>query len=93
MIMEDIVLVGFGGHACATDYTSRMIRYGRITRDEGIKLVKEHDSKLDPLCVRDFCEFTGYTESEFWKIVNSLYTRDIFEKNEIGQWVLRKQLH
>jgi len=68
------------GHASATDYSSRMVRFGLITRDEAIHLVKEHDHELDPLCVRDFCDFAGYSEAEFWKIVNGLYNKELFEK-------------
>ena len=45
--------------------------------------------KLDPLCVRDFCDFCGYTESEFWKIMDKFYNRDLFEKNDCGEWVLK----
>ena len=77
------------GHASATDYASRMVRYGLISREDAVKLVKDHDGKLDPLCVRDFCEFCGYTETEFWKIIDSLYNRDIFEKDEYNNWVLK----
>ena len=51
--------------------------------------MKEHDSKLDPLCVRDFCEFCGYSESEFWAIVDKFYNKEIFEKNALGEWVLK----
>lgn len=69
------------GHASATDYAARMVRYGMITRDEAFKLVKEHDHALDPLYVRDFCEFLGYTEKEFWDIVDKQYNRDLFEKD------------
>lgn len=77
------------GHASATDYAARMVRYGLITREEAKLLVKEHDHKLDPLSVRDFCEFCGYRESEFWSIVDKLYNRDLFERNENGVWVLK----
>lgn len=77
------------GHASATDYAARMIRYGLITRDEAIQLVKEHDHALDPRTVRDFCDFCGYSESEFWKIIDSLYNRELFEKDEIDRWVLK----
>ena len=77
------------GHASATDYASRMIRYGLITREKAKQLVKEHDGMLDPLCVRDFCDFCGYTETEFWNIIESLYNKDIFEKNEYGNWALK----
>ena len=41
------------------------------------------------LCVRDFCDFCGYTESEFWKIMDKFYNRDLFEKNDCGEWVLK----
>lgn len=81
------------GHATATDYASRFVRYGMLTRDKAIELVKEHDSALDPMAVRDFCEFCGYTESEFWKIVDKLYDQDIFEKTSDGnRWVLKDPL-
>lgn len=77
------------GHASATDYAARMVRYGMITRDEAFELVKEHDHALDPLCVRDFCEFLGYTEKEFWDIIDKQYNRDLFEKDTNGRWKLK----
>ena len=77
------------GHAAATDYSARYIRYGLMSREEGIELIRQHDGSLDPLCVRDFCAFCGYTETEFWKIMDRHYNRDIFRKNQYGQWVLR----
>ena len=77
------------GHAAATDYTARYIRYGMMTREEAIPIIKERDGKLDPLCVRDFCEFCGYTETEFWAILDKFYNRDLFEKNEYGEWQLK----
>lgn len=77
------------GHASATDYCARMVRYGLISREEAIELVKERDHKLDPLCVRDFCEFCGYTETEFYNIVDGLYNEELFEKNEMGAWILK----
>lgn len=70
------------GHASATDYAARMIRYGMLTRDEAFKLVQERDHALDPRSVREFCEFAGYTERDFWKVLNSHYNKDIFEYNK-----------
>ncbi len=77
------------GHAAATDYTSRTIRYGMMTREEAIPLINKRDGNLDPLCVRDFCEFCGYTETEFYSIVDGFYNTDIFEKDARGKWVLK----
>lgn len=70
------------GHASATDYAARMIRYGMLTRDEAFKLVQERDHALDPRSVREFCEFAGYAERDFWKVLNSHYNKDIFEYNK-----------
>ncbi len=78
------------GHASATDYASRFIRYGILTRDEAIELVKKHDHNLDPLAVRDFIEFAGYSEKEFWEIVDGFYGPEIFDKDDFGAWKLRE---
>ncbi len=77
------------GHATATDYSARLIRYGLLTRDEAIELVKKHDHDLDPKCVDDFCQFLGYSAKEFWEIVDKHYNREIFKKNEFNEWVLK----
>lgn len=78
------------GHATATDYAARMVRYGMITREEAFELVKKHDHALDPLSVSDFCNFLGYTEKEFWAIIDKLYNKEIFEKSKTGSWVIIK---
>ncbi|HIW54800.1 MAG TPA: N-acetyl sugar amidotransferase, partial [Candidatus Ruthenibacterium merdigallinarum] len=77
------------GHAAATDYTARYIRYGMMTREEALPIIKQRDGALDPLCVRDFCEFCGYSETEFWAIMDKFYNRDLFEKDAHGRWVLK----
>ena len=79
-----------GDLQAATDYASRMIRYGLLTREEGFKLIDEHDGNLDPRCVREFCQFLGYSVREFWAIIDKLYNKDIFEKDSCEKWVLKK---
>ncbi len=81
------------GHAAATDYTSRYVRYGLMTREESIKIIKERDHALDPLSVRDFCEFCGYTESEFWAIMDKFYNKDLFTKDSYNRWVLKNPIY
>ena len=77
------------GHASATDYAARYVRYGLMTREEAVEQVLLHDGKLDSKCVRDFCKFLGYSESEFWGIVDKFYNRDLFYKNEFNEWELK----
>lgn len=77
------------GHASATDYTSRFIRYGLMTREKAIELVRQKDHALDPKAVEDFCQFIGYSESEFYAVIDKLYNHDLFEKDRFGNWVLK----
>ena len=77
------------GHASATDYASRFVRYGMISREEAVEMVKKRDHALDPMCVRDFCAFAGYSESEFWSIIDRFYNPELFTKDEFGAWVLK----
>lgn len=78
------------GHATATDYAARFIRYGLLTREEAVELVKKHDHELDSLSIQDFIKFAGYTESEFWNIIDRFYNKELFEKDDFGQWVLKE---
>ena len=59
------------------------------TLDEAIELVKKHDHDLDPRSVREFCQFFGYSEKEFWEIIDNNYNQDIFERKNNGTWKLK----
>lgn len=77
------------GHAYATDYAARWVRYGLLTRKEAVKLAEERDHNVDPKIVEDFCSFTGMTIQEFYGALDKLYNKDIFEQNSWGQWRLK----
>lgn len=79
------------GHAYATDYAARWVRYGLLTREEAVKLAEERDHNVDPKIVEDFCSFTGMTIQEFYEALDKLYNKDIFEKNSWGQWRLKEE--
>ncbi|MDE5966633.1 MAG: N-acetyl sugar amidotransferase [Lachnospiraceae bacterium] len=79
------------GHAFATDYASRGVRYGMISREEAVKLVEQRDYALDPWIVRDFCDFTGMTAKEFYDALETFYNPELFEKNSMGQWRLKPE--
>ena len=79
------------GHARTTDVACYWIRNGYITRKQAIELVKKHDHKIDPKALEDFLNFTGYTEKEFWDIVEKFWNRDIFKKVN-GTWKLKEEI-
>lgn len=78
------------GFARVTDVVGYWRRIDTITKENGKKLIELNDHKLDPLILKDFLDFTGYTENEFWGIVEKFWNRDIFEKKVNGKWE-RKQ--
>lgn len=80
------------GHASATDYASKFIRYGLISRDEGVELVRKYDHNLDQKALDDFVSFLGMTRKEFWTIVDKFYDTNLFEKNKFGEWEIKKPL-
>lgn len=79
------------GHAYATDYAARWVRYGLLTREEAVKLAEERDHNVDPKIVEDFCQFTGMAIKEFYEALDKLYNKEIFEQNAWGQWRLKKE--
>lgn len=79
------------GHAYATDYAARWVRYGLLTRDQAVKLAEERDHALDSKIIDDFCQFTGMSIAEFYVALEKLYNKDLFEKNSMGQWRLKPE--
>ena len=63
-----------------------------MTREEAIPIIKERDGNLDVLSVRGFCNFCGYTETEFWKIIDKFYNRDLFYQDYTGRWLLKEPI-
>ena len=74
-------------HSSTTEMCSRYIRAGLMTRDEAIKRVNERDQHLDQRILEDFCEFTGITIKEFWKIADKWYNQNLFKQDSMGVWV------
>lgn len=74
------------GHASATEMASRWIRAGRITREEGIALVKKYDKHLDQNILNDFLAYIGMSHTEFWDVADKFYNPELFYKDRFGFW-------
>ncbi len=77
------------GFARCSDLVSRRIRMGLMTKDEGMELIRKYDHKLDQKSLDDFLQFTGYTNREFWDVVERWWNRDLFQKVD-GIWKLKE---
>jgi len=73
------------GYGRATDDASMEIRHGRITREEGMALIKTYDSN-EPSTLSEYCDFLGITKEEFYKLIEPMRDTAIWQKDENGQW-------
>ncbi len=78
--------LGFGR---ASDYVNGQIREGKITRQEGIKIVEKYDGVCSDRIIESFCKYVSISKSEFWNITNKWVNKDIFDIVE-GQRPIRK---
>ena len=76
-VNQMLKFIKFGFGQCM-DQVCYDIRSGHMTREEGIELVKKYDGKCSEVYIKDFCNFIGITDTEFW---------DISEKFRGKMWV------
>ena len=67
------------GYGRATDHASLDIRAGKITREEGLKLVKEFEGKIPEKYMQDFLEDMEITREEFYRIVDKFANKELFK--------------
>ncbi len=56
------------GFCRTTKYTSKDIQEGKITREQGIKMVRHYDGEVPWRAVDRFLEQTGMSEHDFWNV-------------------------
>ncbi len=92
---EDFVVVnqmikhlkfGFGK---VTDEVNELIRLGKMKREEAIELIKKYDGKCSRQYIKNFCDYIEITEEEFWGVAESFRNKDIWKKDEAGNWKLK----
>jgi len=75
------------GYGRATDDASMEIRHGRMTREEGIEMVKKYD-RNEPTSLKVYLEFLELTKEEFYQLVEPMRDLNIWRR-ENGEWVLK----
>lgn len=77
------VKYGFGR---ASDHACIDIRNKRITREEGLKLVKQYDGKYPHYGINEFVKYSGMTKEEVDSILDSFTNPVLFEQDENGNF-------
>jgi hypothetical protein len=76
------------GYGRATDDASIEIRHGRMTREEGVEMVRIYDAAR-PRTLDMYLEFMGMTEGEFLGALDHMRDPDICERDAAGKWVTK----
>lgn len=76
------------GYSRCTDHASMEIRNQRMTREEGIEMIKKYEYLKRPKNLDLFLKFTGITEKQFLEKIDHLRDPKIWEKNSKDEWTL-----
>lgn len=75
----------------ATYDAAQEIRNGKITREEGVHLVKKYDQEFPQKFFSEFLEYVSLSESEFWDIIDKKRSPHLWEKSG-NDWKLKYQV-
>jgi len=76
------------GYSRCTDHASVEIRAGRMTREQGIEMIRKYEYLLRPKNLDVFLKFIGYTEKQFVDEIEHLRDPNIWQKKSDGKWEL-----
>jgi N-acetyl sugar amidotransferase len=71
-----------------TSDAAHEIRDGKITREEGVALVKRYDGEFPRKYFKDFLEYCSITEDDFVNVVDSWRSDHLWEWRD-GKWQLK----
>lgn len=73
------------GYSRVTDHASREIRFGRLTREEGLALVRKHE-QAPPKYLDQFCEWLGVNRRSMQFLMDHHRNPSFWTKTAPGNW-------
>ena len=83
-------MIKFGLGRASYD-ASQEIRNQKITRDEGIALVRKYDTEFPSRYFREFLEYISISEVDFFSTIDKFRPEHLWE-NRNGVWILRNRV-
>ncbi len=75
----------------ATYDAAQEIRNRKITREEGVALVRRYDAEFPGKYFHEILDYIGITKERFWEIIDSARSPHLWRRTDDG-WVLRHQV-
>ena len=79
------------GYGKVTDHVAREIRLHRLTREQGIKHIKDYQTQ-EPKTLKLFLNWLGITKRGFQYLIDQHRDPRIWQKNEDGTWQLKDSI-
>ena len=83
--------IKFGIGRCTSD-TAHEVRDKKISRDEGIALVKKYDGEFPMKNYKKFLKYCSMDEEMFSQIIDSWRSEHIWYKDNAGEWKLKNPI-
>ena len=75
------------GYGRGTDHACKDIRSGKMTRDEGIEMVRRYDAVKPMKDLSRWLEYVGTSEKEFDEVADTFRDPRVWVKDDDGVWV------
>jgi N-acetyl sugar amidotransferase len=88
MDVHDILKLYKHGYSKVTDHATREIRFGRLTRPQGLAFVRSHEQRL-PKYEQQFCNWLGLTRRGLQFVMNQHRNKKFWHEREPGCFVFK----
>lgn len=75
------------GYGRGSDHSCKDIRSGKMTRDEGIEMVRRYDHVKPMKDLTRWLEYVGMSEDEFDETADRFRDPRVWVRNENGEWI------
>jgi len=89
--VHDLIKFAKFGYGKVSDHASREIRLKRLSRRDGIELVKRYEHVI-PKDLSKFLRWLDMDEATFWHHVNAHRDPRIWTQNSARQWILKDSI-
>ena len=74
------------GYGRGTDHASKDIRAGKMTREEGIEMVRRYDQVKPRRDLERWLDYVGMTEEEFDGVADTFRDPRVWVRDDAGEW-------
>ena len=85
MNLHDYLKLCKHGYSKVTDHATREVRFGRLSRKEGLNLIKKYELKK-PDYIQEFCDWIGISEQSLNFIIDQQRNPRYWLKTQPGKW-------